>query len=95
MEESLKTSGYSEHHLIPVYGFRCTDDLEAAESNDRRVELRRVEARALLAERAALERRARAEGGTGGAAFARAMSRRALAKADWIQKVTYLAGDAN
>lgn len=54
---------------------------------ERRMELRRLEARALAAERTSMERRARAEGGAGGAAFARAMSRRALAKAEWIQKV--------
>lgn len=51
------------------------------------MELRRLEARALAAERASLERRARAEGGAGGAAFARAMCRRATARAEWIQKV--------
>ena len=51
------------------------------------MELRRLEARALAAERMSLERRSRAEGGPGGAAFARAMCRRATARAEWIQKV--------
>lgn len=51
------------------------------------MELRRLEARALAAERMSLERRARAEGGAEGAAFARAMCRRATARAEWIQKV--------
>lgn len=87
LEDSLKSSDYSEHHLIPFYGFRCADDSGNVGVEERRVELRRLEARALAAERAALERRARAEGGAGGAAFARAMSRRALARAEWIQKV--------
>ncbi|CAM9575653.1 unnamed protein product [Ectocarpus fasciculatus] len=104
LEDSLKASDYSEHHLIPVYGFRCNDDDEGHEDDpggpeeggrrvrtmgveERRIELRRVEARALAAERASMERRSRAEGGAGGAAFARAMSRRALARAEWIQKV--------
>lgn len=54
---------------------------------ERRMELRRLEARALAAERTSMERRARAEGGAGGAAFARAMCRRARARAEWIQKV--------
>ncbi|CAB1107847.1 unnamed protein product [Ectocarpus sp. CCAP 1310/34] len=102
LEDSLKASDYSEHHLIPVYGFRSSDDKEKEDDpggteeggcrdrtmgvEERRVELRRVEARALAAERASMERRSRAEGGAGGAAFARAMSRRALARAEWIQK---------
>ncbi len=102
LEDSLKNSEYSEHHLIPVYGFRPNNG-DATErevgrgegtgcggvvgAEDRRMELRRLEARALAAERASLERRARAEGGAGGAAFARAMCRRATARAEWIQKV--------
>lgn len=87
LEDSLKSADYSDHALIPVYGFQCVDDPEAAGLEERRKELCRLEARALAAERTALERRSRAEGGAGGAAFARAMSRRALARADWIQKV--------
>ncbi|CAN0229206.1 unnamed protein product, partial [Ectocarpus sp. 6 AP-2014] len=103
LEDSLKASDYSEHHLIPVYGFRSNDDREQEDDpggteegdrrdrtmgvEERRKELRRVEARALAAERASMERRSRAEGGAGGAAFARAMSRRALARAEWIQKM--------
>lgn len=94
LEDALKTSDYSDHHLIPVYGFRCTDDCGGTDIEQRRLELHRLEARALAAERTALERRARAEGGAGGAAFARAMSRRALARAEWIQKVTFRT-DAN
>lgn len=104
LEDSLKHSDYSEHHLIPVYGFR-RDNEDAGESADgggqintgdgggargaeeRRMELRRLEARALAAERVCLERRARAEGGAGGAAFARAMCRRATERAELIQKV--------
>lgn len=104
LEDSLKTSDYSEHHLIPVYGFRRNDNNEdesdvvgrgryggTTGGEERRMELRRLEARALAAERTSMERRARAEGGAGGAAFARAMSRRALAKAEWIQKVGSIA----
>lgn len=103
LEDSLKASDYSEHHLIPVYGFRSNDGKKNEDDpggteeggrrdrtmgvEERRTELRRVEARALAAERASMERRSRAEGGAGGAAFARAMSRRALARAEWIQKV--------
>lgn len=101
--DSLKHSDYSEHHLIPVYGFRPSNS-EAIErepgrgeesggggvagTEERRMDLRRLEARALAAERASLERRARAEGGAGGAAFARAMCRRATARAQWIQKAS-------
>ncbi|CAM9334082.1 unnamed protein product [Ectocarpus sp. 13 AM-2016] len=103
LEDSLKASDYSEHHLIPVYGFRSNGDKKTDDDpggteeggrhdqtmsvEERRIELRRVEARALAAERASMERRSRAEGGAGGAAFARAMSRRALARAEWIQKM--------
>lgn len=104
LEDSLKNSDYSEHHLIPVYGFRRGNE-DAVESEgdggegsngggggasgaeERRMELRRLEGRALAAERMSLERRSRAEGGPGGAAFARAMCRRATARAEWIQKV--------
>lgn len=89
LEQSLWASDYSDHHLIPIYGFRFTNGPGASDRGmeERRREQRRLEARALAAERAALERRARAEGGAGGAAFARAMSRRALARAELIQKV--------
>lgn len=87
LEDSLEAADYSEHHLIPVYGFRSAHDVDGAGVEERRVGLRRLEERALVAERAALERQARAEGGVGGAAFARAMSRRALAKSARIQKV--------
>lgn len=104
LEDSLKNSDYSEHHLIPVYGFRRgNEDTNESQfsrgegsnaggrstsgAEERRMELRRLEARALAAERMSLERRSRAEGGAGGAAFARAMCRRATARAEWIQKV--------
>ncbi|CAM9224439.1 unnamed protein product [Laminaria digitata] len=98
LEDSLKASDYSDHHLIPIYGFRCNnndDDYNygggttgtTIADEERRVELRRLEARALAAERTALERRSKAEGGAGGAAFARAMSRRALARAELVQKM--------
>ncbi|CAM9126713.1 unnamed protein product, partial [Hapterophycus canaliculatus] len=99
LEDSLKASDYSDHHLIPVYGFRRNGNENERDAGgrgrhggliggeERRMELRRVEARALAAERTSMERRARAEGGADGAAFARAMSRRALAKAEWIQKM--------
>lgn len=107
LEDSLKTSDYSEHHLIPVYGFRRYDNTGEREiegggwegsggglggtmgAEERQTELRRLEARALVAERASLERRTRAEGGAEGAAFARAMCRRATARAEWIQKVDW------
>ncbi|CAM9419914.1 unnamed protein product [Ectocarpus fasciculatus] len=54
---------------------------------ERPKELRRVEARTPAAERASMECRSTAEGWAGGAAFARAMSRRALARAEWIHKM--------
>lgn len=86
LEAALQSADYSQHHPVPVYGFRYADDWGHG-TKEHRQEQRRLEARALAAERAALERRSRAEGGAEGAAFARAMSRRALARADRIQKV--------
>lgn len=87
MLDALRSSDYSDHHLIPVYGFRYENEPSGGDTGERRLEQRRIEARELAAESVALERRARAEGGAKDAAFARAMSRRALARAQWIRKV--------
>lgn len=86
VEEALRLSNYSNHHPIPIYGFRLANTSREHDSEDRQRVRRRVEMRALVAERAVLERRAQAGGGHG-AAFARAISRRATARAKWVQKV--------
>lgn len=89
MEAAFQSSEYSDHRLIPVYGFRYERENNGggSVSEEKRAEQRRLEARALAAESVAVERRVRAEDVAQGAAFARAMSRRALARADWIRKV--------
>ncbi|CAM9623779.1 unnamed protein product, partial [Choristocarpus tenellus] len=88
LEKALETTHYSNHHPIPIYGFRFSDDEPERKAGTaaRREDQHRLHMRAMAAERAVLERRTQATK-VKGAAFARDMASRAHARAVWIRKM--------